>query len=603
MIKLEDKKDCCGCNVCVDICPVKAISLKTDDEGFWYPNVDVGLCTECKLCENRCPQIVISRIKKNDFEYPICYAAVHKNLETRFDSTSGGLFSALAESIYNEGGYVGGAIYNDDFSVSHYISNDKKDLQKLRSSKYQQSDASGLYKEVKSLLIKGEKVLVCGTPCQMAGLRSFLHKDYENLIIADFICLGVNSPMVHRKFVDSLELKAASKLIYIKAKSKELGWRNLSYKYKFENGTTSFDTRNTCLFTRGYISTRAFCRPSCYDCKFKGFPRIADVTLADFWGIERIDKSLDHDLGTSMVLLNSKKGQAYFETVKNKIRYREVDFETILPGNPALLSSIGAPLVDRKKFFQDINIMSFDAVAERYFPFPKDGVKIYIKNILRILLSVKRNIGFRFFSLWSLFRYNFLLKRVLCSWIQGGAFIAAHHSLVKIDKTATVVCSGRFIFGYKKHLNSKIESRLMLGKNAKLQIDGDFRFGYGSEVDILEGGELIIKGGNGGSNMNTTIVCSHKIELGTGVQIGRNVTIRDNNGGHYIARQGYKDSRPVKIGDRVWLCEGCTIMPGVKIGDGAIIGAHSLVISNVPAHTIVSGNPAQIVDEDVLWKY
>ena len=164
MINIQNKVDCCGCNACGDVCSKNAITFKTDKEGFWYPEVDKDKCVDCGLCEKVCPIININTIKKNDYQEPICYAAEHKNIEEIFDSTSGGLFSSLAEIMYRSKGFVGGAVYNDDFSVRHFISNDKEDLPKLRSSKYLQSNLEGFYKQVKQLLIAGEQVLVCGTP-------------------------------------------------------------------------------------------------------------------------------------------------------------------------------------------------------------------------------------------------------------------------------------------------------------------------------------------------------------------------------------------------------------------------------------------------------
>jgi acetyltransferase-like isoleucine patch superfamily enzyme/coenzyme F420-reducing hydrogenase beta subunit len=602
VIKLDSKKDCNGCNACVDLCPENAISLKTDQEGFWYPVVDELNCKDCGLCEKVCPELHADDLRIHDFKTPICYAAVHKNLEVRFDSTSGGLFSALAEKMYKDGGYVGGAIYNEDFSVRHIISDDKKDLKKLRSSKYAQSDTTGLFSKTKKLLKSGEKVLVCGTPCQMAGLRGFLRKDYENLITVDFACRGINSPTVYRKFLDYMEKKYGSKITYLKAKSKELGWRRLAYKIVFENGKTIFDPKETSLYTHGYLKANAYSRPSCYDCKFKGFPRHSDITLADFWGIENVDKSLDNDLGTSMVMLTSKKGLAYFDQIKQKIKCKEVEFESVLPGNGAFVSSLDPPKVNREQFFDDLNKYSFDEVALKYFPFPKLNIRQLVKQQIRSLLALIRTSRLRIVPLYQFIKFNFFSRNIKTNWKSGGFIFPTPHSVIDINRKAKVKLDGLFSFGVKKFTKSKLESRLLVDSGGVLEVNGNFSFYYGADIEVFSSGKLIIKG-DGGSNINTTIICAEKIELGEGVQIGRGVTIRDNNGGHFIARQGYKDSRPIKIGNRVWLGEGCTIMPGVKIGDGAIVGAKALVISNVPANSIVIGAPAKVVDTDVIWKY
>ncbi|MBO7597380.1 MAG: Coenzyme F420 hydrogenase/dehydrogenase, beta subunit C-terminal domain, partial [Bacteroidales bacterium] len=323
MISIQNKIDCCGCNACGDACNKKAITFKTDIEGFWYPEVDKDKCNNCGLCEKVCPIINVKELKKNDLPQSVCYAAEHKNLEVVFDSTSGGLFSALADIMYKKEGYVGGAVFNDDFSVKQYISNDKADLPRIRRSKYLQSNFEGFYSQVKELLKNGEKVLVCGSPCQMAALRSFLKKDYEKLIIADYICRGINSPKVWRKYLDSFEERYGSKVVYCKAKSKEYGWRNLTQKVILENGKAYYETKDQSNITKGYLRTGVYCRPSCYDCKFKGYPRIADITLADFWGIEKVNTSMEKNLGTSLVVVNSQKGAKYFEEVKKRINYVE----------------------------------------------------------------------------------------------------------------------------------------------------------------------------------------------------------------------------------------------------------------------------------------
>ena len=304
--------------------------FKTDDEGIWYPHVDREKCVDCGMCEKVCPVIHADELKHNDLDEPLCYAAENKNIEVVFDSTSGGLFSALADYMYKQGGWVGGAVYNEDLSVSQFISNNKEDLPRLRSSKYVQSDAQGFYRRVRELLNAGEHVLVCGTPCQMAGLRAFLGRDYENLVIADFVCLGINSPLVWRRFMDSFEERYGSPAVYVKAKNKEYGWRNLTSKIVLADGRHIFEPRDVCMYMKGYIGTHLYTRPSCYSCKFKGFPRMSDITLADFWGIENYSSELEKNLGTSLVMINSEKGRAYFENIKPRINFIPMPFESIL---------------------------------------------------------------------------------------------------------------------------------------------------------------------------------------------------------------------------------------------------------------------------------
>lgn len=598
MIKIDKKEDCCGCNACGDICTHGAITFKKDIEGFWYPVVNVEKCVDCGLCEKVCPIINAANLKKNDLEQSICYAAEHKNLEVVFDSTSGGLFSALADIMYRDKGYVGGAVFNEDFSVKHYISNDKDDLPKLRSSKYLQSNLEGFYSKVKGLLKDGERVLVCGTPCQMAALRAFLRKDYENLVIADFICLGVNSPKVWRKYLDSFEERYGHKVVYCKAKSKEYGWRNLTQKVILDNGKAYYETGSQSNFTKGYLQTHVYARPSCYDCKFKGYPRMADITLADFWKIEQIDKTLDKDLGTSLVMINSQKGKSFFERVKARINYHEVPFSSIEAGNMALNKSIPPALVDRKQFFEDLDKMSFLQIAKKYIK--QQSVKGRIKQYIKKMLGFGQLfINARFSPVCIC---KFFYRNSLRDILRGYFIFPMQYSILRIRKGAIIEKNGRMILGWKKFPSSRLETRLLVDKGGKLIISGNVSIGYGADIEVFPGGVLEFKGGTG-TNIATTIICMEKIVIGRDVQIGRHVTIRDNNGNHYINRHGYRNSRPVIIGDKVWLCEGCTIMPGVKIGDGAIIGANAFVTSNVPANSVVSGNPAVVVDEDVLWKY
>lgn len=599
MIEIKNKVDCCGCNACGDACAHGAITFKTDIEGFWYPEVDKAKCVDCGLCEKVCPIINIKELKKNDLPQSICYAAEHKNMEVVFDSTSGGLFSALADLMYKSEGYVGGAVFNEDFSVRQYISNDKEDLVRIRSSKYLQSSLEGFYKQVRDLVRKGEHVLVCGSPCQMAALRAFLKKDYENLIIADYICRGTNSPKVWRKYLDSFEERYGSKVVYCKAKSKEYGWRNLTQKVILANGKHVYETKDQSNYTKGYLQTGVYCRPSCYDCKFKGYPRISDITLADFWGIEKINTSMEKNLGTSLVMINSKKGEAYFEKVKKRINYIEVPFKSIEAGNPSLNKPLESAKVDRKQFFEDLDKMSFLQIADKYIlKSNRISIKRKIKGVLGYVRRILRTTQYNPKAIYQFFKYN-----TICEIKSGNILIPTPHCVITIAKSAKVCKRGITVLGHKMRFpKSKLETRLLVANNATLNLGPQTNIAYGADIEVFDNAILTFKG-HGGSNIGLTVICGNHIEFGDGVMMGRNVTVRDNNGSHYINRQGYKNSMPVIIGDKAWLCESCTIMNGVKVGDGAIVGAKAFVIGKVPPYTMVSGHPAQVVDKDVLWKY
>ena len=609
MIQIIDKSKCCGCNACGDICPKDAITFKTDIEGFWYPEVDMERCIDCRLCEKACPELHVDELKKNDYEKPVTIAAINKNMRVRWDSTSGGAFSALADVMYGQEGYVSGAVYNEDFSVRNFISNNPNDLIRLRSSKYLQSNAEGLYKEIRDLLRKGEKVLACGTPCQMAALRSFLRKDYDNLIIVDFICRGVNSPKVYRKYLDSLEHKYGGKVVYVKAKNKELGWRNLTRKVVFDNGKVYYGVRMDDDFRRGY-HTNVFCRPSCYACQYKGFPRIADITIADYWGIENVDKNLDNNIGTSMILLNSKKGEAYFELAKDKLEWEYTQFESILPGNIALRKPIEPTKINREQFFEDLDKGTFDDVVQKYFPLKKNRKPLFKGKIKRVLKP--------YHFIWKKFSFslkayrNFIWlhnrKNTECNWKKGNVIYTMSSTVFDIHPTAKIIIKAPFLYGNNPVKGLQMPTCLRMEAKTTLEIhegpltrygNGPYNLRYGAYIEIVNGGKLTI--GQGACNVGLTIMCAKEVTIGNGVRIGRNVSIRDWNGPHVILNDHYRNHAPVHIEDHVWLCTGCTIMPGVTVGEGSVVAANATVTKDVPPHSLVGGSPAKVLKENIEW--
>ena len=595
MIQIQNKKDCCGCNACGDSCAKQAISFKVDIEGFWYPEVNKDLCNGCGRCEQVCPMLNLDKAKSFNQHSPRVYGGYHKNIAIRFDSTSGGVFSALANAMYKQGGYVSGAVFNDDWSVSNYISNDKKDLARLRSSKYVESYAEGLYKEIRRLLIAGEKVLACGSPCQMAGLRTFLGKDYENLIIVDFICRATNSPKAYRKYLEYLEETHGGKITYIKAKNKDHGWRSLARKVVFDNGKVYYGEGHDDHYRRGYHGNY-FERPSCYECKFKGLPRIADISLADFWGIEKIDPSIDGNLGTSMIMVNTDKGDRFLQSCKSKMVLKEFPMDVAFRGNYSTIYGnccLQPDALDRDAMFRDMDLMRFDKLAEKYFPITNPGksdIKQLVKIVIRRFLNCIKHPQSTIRNLkWNI---NPCVK---------GRIVVNSHSAIDLDRTSSIeVALGTTLtIGAKRNRKSKLETRILLEKNAKLKIFGNRTILYNSDIQIFK--NAVLSFGKGSCNSGLQIVCAEKISIGSNTYIGRDVWIRDNNGGHHIIQTGYTNSAPVIIGDYVWIGSNVHILKGVTIGDGAVITANSVVTSNVPARCMASGNPAKVVSENIIW--
>lgn len=389
MIYKLEKEKCTGCFSCYNICPTNAIEMIEDKEGFKYPIVNEKKCIKCGLCIKICPILN----KKEDLDRklrPKVIAAWSKNNNTRLDSTSGGIFSEIANYIYDIGGEVCGAIFNKENMVEHIISNNKKDLEKIRSSKYLQSDINYIFREIKEKLENGKKILICGAPCQIAGLYNFLGKEYDNLYTCDFICRGINSPKIFKGYIKSLENKYNSKVKKIKFKNKIHGWHNFSTRIDFENGKKYIGGRYVDSYMVGYLQYNAFMRPACYDCKFKGFPKKADITLADFWGIEKIDAKLDNNKGTSMLLINSKKGEELLNNIKEKIEFKEIESEDVFKQNVCNNYSPKKTKA-REEVFKNIDKMDYNELNKKFFPCPNNLKKIKISiRENRVLRKIKK---------------------------------------------------------------------------------------------------------------------------------------------------------------------------------------------------------------------
>jgi acetyltransferase-like isoleucine patch superfamily enzyme len=309
-------------------------------------------------------------------------------------------------------------------------------------------------------------------------------------------------------------------------------------------------------------------------------------------------------MGTSLVMINSQKGKYYYEQIQSTLLSKPVPFDTIFKGNQALTKSLNPPIVNRDSFYNDLDKLPFKDVAEKYIK-PSNNplsVKRKVKNLLKFLFKVNKASGLNIKTWYQNIKYNLFCRKIKNNILAGHFILINKHCVLDIKKDAKIILKGILTLGWKKIASSGLETRLLVDNKALLIVDDRYSVGEGSDIRVFHNAKLHIKG-KGGTNMNAMIVCAEAITLGEYVMMGRNVTVRDNNGYHYIIRRGYKNSRPVVIGQHAWLCEGCTIVAGVKVGDGAIIGAASLVANSVPAFSMVLGNPAEVVDEDVYWKY
>lgn len=373
MPNLAKIADCTGCGACVAACRMKLISLVEDSEGFGYPTLEhPELCENCSLCEKTCP--VLTPLKHCS-DRPTAFAAYIKDKAIRCKSSSGGVFSELATYILAQAGVVFGAAYDEEFDVHHICVENIDELACLRGAKYSQSKLGPTYQNIQRYLMSGRKVLFSGTPCQVAGLKSFLHKEYENLICIDFVCHGVPSPMAWKAYVTFRARSDNDGQLpqSINLRSKETGWSRYRYSnvFEYKNGKRYLCPSGDSLFMKLFVGDY-ICRPSCENCSFKGYSRISDLTLGDFWGIWNISPEMDDDSGTSLILCQSNHGAELLNNISDKIVMKQVTLEEASRQNKSILTA--SPANPRRREAMEIIRAGNISICEAWFHQPKESI-------------------------------------------------------------------------------------------------------------------------------------------------------------------------------------------------------------------------------------
>lgn len=363
--KLKKKNlKCSVCTACFAICPKDAITMQSDLEGFKYPVVEKNKCIDCGVCSKVCP---LDNAQSNFEEDKTSFACSAKDKNFARQSSSGGVFAILANMYVKEQAVIYGAAFDDNLNVCHIRADKKDELKSLYTSKYVQSDMGNTFRQVKGDLDNGKKVLFAGTPCQVAGLKSYLQKDYLNLLSVDFICHGVPSPLVWQRYIIAMEKKLNNKITEISFRDKKDGWKNYYFKLSTANGDVFYEKHGENIYMKGFLKD-LYLRPSCYDCKFKTLHRASDITLADFWGIEKIIPEINVEKGVSLCWASSEKGKQVLADVLKRTDYYEVKLREAIKHNSSAIKSVEMHK-NRDKFFEEVNNSDADIISliEKYY--------------------------------------------------------------------------------------------------------------------------------------------------------------------------------------------------------------------------------------------
>lgn len=356
-----EKKMCTGCMACKNICPKNAITMYEEEDGFYYPKINQEKCIQCGLCKKVCP--VLNKLDENNYKIKV-YACINKQKDERMNSSSGGIFTAIAKYIINNNGVVFGVKFNEKLEAIHSYIENEEEIEQFRRSKYVQSNINDMYIKVKEVLKKDRKVLFTGTPCQIEGLLSYLGKDYNNLYTQDIICHGVPSPKVWKKYIEYKKREKGEYPTQVNFRRKDiLGWSNFQVSYRYSKLEENFH-HDEDIYMKLFLNNLDL-RESCYNCSFKKINRKSDITIADFWGINKVFPELNDELGVSAIIINSKKGEIIFENIKENLEYKKTDIDSVISSNSCMVESVKYNN-RREEFFKKLNESDFKKMIDEF---------------------------------------------------------------------------------------------------------------------------------------------------------------------------------------------------------------------------------------------
>lgn len=402
MIEILNKSDCCGCSACAQKCPKKCITMESDNEGFKYPVVDETVCVNCNLCLKVCPILNKTANTESLLE---CYLIQNNNDKERYNSASGGFFSPLAVYLVKNNGVVVGSSFNSEMELEHSYSDNVKNVYKFSGSKYVQSDIRKTYIEVSDFLKEGRKVLFSGTPCQIEGLYAFLgNKDTSNLVTLDFICHGVPSPGLFKKYKEFMENTFGSQMINYASRNKKLGystsdsfWALCEFKDKV-NITADKDHPYVNFMNKAFFA-EICSRPSCFKCLFKGKNHKSDFTVYDCWDVDKLQQDMDDNKGTTVLIVNTERAKNLLNEISHFYKIRPISFNKLLKFDTASMFYSMIPNINRGAFFQDMQHLSIPQLYDKYLDFEPaqpSFLKRMFKNVLKYmgLLLLARKIKY-----------------------------------------------------------------------------------------------------------------------------------------------------------------------------------------------------------------